>query len=320
LEDHPALKSWRLQLLRRYSGRHSEIFEYRSEARQRPIILKRISDSIKPEAADAAIVREFESLQAVRRLLPPQLLESVPEPLLILRDSRALVVEALAGKPLTMILKREANRFVGPLRLSRMSNIGRFTGAWLSQLHRTTARNPLRHDPAAFLGAVHRRLDRCQTVGVASETIEALKRRMTEASHQLEGQPVPAAARQGDFIPQNLLIDGNRLGVVDFESFSECDAIYEDVATFIAYIKALSSFPYYSQRALRRLGESFLQAYGVTGNEPLLRLYLARSLVVLISETNMGRGALNGKKRLLLLQEQLHSVCAELPRAASAVA
>jgi hypothetical protein len=320
LEDHPALKSWRLQLLRTYLGRHSEIFEYVSPNRLRHVIVKRINDSITPEAADAAITREFEALQAVRRNLPSQLLETIPQPLMILPDSKALVVEALAGKPLNLILKREANRFIGPLRVRRMVALGQLSGDWLRQFHQRTASTPLPHDSPKFLAYVDRRLARCRALGVTNETIDVLSGMIGRASREMDGYPGPAAARQGDFIPQNILVDGDRPGVVDFESFDEHDSIYEDLATFISYVQALTAFPYYSRRALGSLVEGFLQAYGLKDDEPLFRLYLARSIVVLISETNMGRGALNGQKRLRLLQAQLHRVCEGLPRSISIAA
>jgi hypothetical protein len=283
------------------------------------VIVKRIHDSIKLEAARAAIIREFESLQIVRNYLPPHLLETVPRPLMVLPDSKALVSEALSGKPLSHILKLEANRFIGPLRGSRMLALGQLTGRWLSELHQATRIKPLPHDSAAFLGDLERRLICCARVGVTADAINGLRLLMSRASHQMEGHLMPAAARQGDFIPQNILVDGSRLAVVDFESFCQSESVYEDVATFVAYLQALSAFPYYSQRALRRLSGSFLQTYGLTGDEAPLRLYLARSLVVLISEIDIGRAVLYGRrKRLSILQAQLQRVCRELPSAARA--
>ena len=235
---------------------------------------------------------------------------------MVLPDSGALVLEQLSGKPLAVILKREANRFLGPLRRGRMAALGRLTGYWLNQLHEATRTEPLRHDSALFLADIEDRFGRCR--GVRQEAIDRLMRRISRASHQIHGHPIPAAARQGDFIPQNILVDENLVRVVDFESFSRSESIYDDVATFVTYIRALSAFPYYSQPALRALADSFLQAYGVTGDERPFRLYLARALVVLISEMNLQRAALYAPKRLRLLQAQLERVCAELPRTASA--
>jgi hypothetical protein len=314
LEDHFALRPWRLELLRRSPGRHTEILEYQSLARSCPVIVKRITSWKKREHASAAIVREFESLRAVRRQLPAQLVDTVPRPLMVLPESAALVMEQLQGKPLSLILKLEANRLIGPLRGDRMVVVGQLAGLWLSQLHQATRTAPLYHDSNVFLDTLDERLVRCQTLGVKNNTIDELRRLICDASHQMDGHPIPAAARQGDFTPQNILIEGNRLGVVDFESFSESDSIYEDVSTFAAYIQALSTFPYYSQSALLRLADSFLQAYGVAGDEPALRLSLARSFVVLISEMNAHGAVFCGQKRVRFLQSQLDRVCAELAR------
>lgn len=317
-KDHHSLKSWRLELLREYSGRHSQVFEYRSRERSCTVIVKRIHDSIKAENAIASILREFESLVTIRERLPAHFLDTVPKPLVVLPDSKALVLSALSGTPLSVILKREANRFVGPFRQMRMQTLGRLIGEWLRQFHESTRTDPIPHDSRVFLGALEERLVQCRTVGLAEGSIDNLRRLMTSASDRLEGHLVPAAARQGDFIPQNLLVEGGRLAVVDFESFCQREAVYDDVAIFLAYIQALSTFPYYSQAALRRLTDSFLQAYGPTGEGPLLKLYLAGSLVVLVSELNVSRPALYGPRRLSLLLSQLHRVCEELPYASAA--
>ena len=300
LEDHRFLQPWRLDLVRRSVGRHSEILLYRSQKRARLVIVKRITCSSKSEQAEATVAREFASLHIVRNRLPRELLHTVATPLMLLRDPWALVLEPLSGEPLSVILKREANRLAGPLRRSRMLTVGQLAGYWLSELHQATRIDAFRHDSRVFLAELEERLGRCHSI--AAEAIARLWQLMREASRQLDGQLMPAAACQDDFIPQNLLIDGNRLGVVDFEAFTQSGAVYEDVATFMAYVQALSTHPYYSQTALRALTNSFLQAYGLSGDERPLRLYLARALVVLISEMRGEWTALYGRKRFQLIR------------------
>jgi hypothetical protein len=311
-EDHRALKSWRLELRRRSSGRHSEILEFESLGRWPGVVVKRISDHVPPEEAEAVVVREFESLQALRTQLPPQLLGTVPKPLMVLRTSTALVLEALSGRPLNIILKREANTLVGPLRRTRMLCLGQLAGRWLKALHEATSRKTSLHDSAEFLALLDSRLGRCRAAGMSDHLITATRQVLSEASHRIEGQPLAAAARQGDSIPQNILVDGNQLRVVDFENFCQSDSIYQDIATFVAYVQALSAVPYYSHRALHKLGQGFLHAYGVAGNEFPLRLYLARAIVWLISELTIEKAVTYTQRRLRLLQGQLESVCAEL--------
>ena len=310
LEDHFELRSLCLELRRRSSGRHSEILEYESRARPGGVIVKRSTDTIEGHEVEAKIVREYEALQTIRKSLPKQLLDTVPQPLMIFKQSRALVLEAMSGTPLNRILKREANKIVGPLRSVRMRVLGGLTGQWLKQLHQATRRELLLHSSSEFLAAVEERLERCRGIGVKADEIRNAKRLLTDASHKIEGHPIPVAARQGDFIPQNILVDGYRLRVVDFENFSQSDCIYQDVATFISYLQAVSAFPYYSQRALLKLSQAFLKAYGLSGDEFPLRLYLARAVIWLISELNLDGAFL--QIRLQLLREQLHRVCGEL--------
>jgi Ser/Thr protein kinase RdoA (MazF antagonist) len=118
------------------------------------------------------------------------------------------------------------------------------------------------------------------------------------------------AARQGDFIPQNVLVDGNRLGVVDFESFSKREPIVEDIAMFVAYVQALSAFPHYSQSALKPLNNAFLQACRFSGAEAPLQLYFARCTLILISELNLRRAF--GRRRFQSMRAQLEAACVSI--------
>jgi hypothetical protein len=277
------------------------------------VIVKRSFDRVDPDT-DAIVFREFEALQIVRKHLPPQLLSTVPKPLTVLSSSRALVLEGLSGKPLNVILKHEANRLIGVLRRRRMHHLGQLVGQWLRQLHQATRLEPLPHHSANFLALLEECLGRCRTVGLARDEVDTIRHWLGEASHSIEGQPMPSAARQGDFIPQNILVDGNRVRVVDFENFCRCDSVYQDIATFVTYVQALSAFAFYSHGALRDLTEGFFQAYGVTGNEFPFRLYLTRSFVRLISELDMTQRLFYGQHRLRLLQRQLYAACSELRR------
>lgn len=318
MEKYEGLQSWNLELIRKHEGRHSEISECHSHSRSRRVIVKRISDDIEDKPARAAILREFESLQMVRNYLPEQLRNTVPEPLMVLPETKELVVEAMQGRPLSWVLKRQANRLIGPLRLQRMSDLGRMAGRWLLEFHRTTKTKPMPHDSAKFMAWLEERFENCARNGVASSTVSAFRRMISQASSYLDGVPLPSAALQGDFLPQNILVQDNGIAVVDFESFHERYCTYQDVSIFVTYVRALSAFPYYSQKALRTLADSFLHAYGVSGDELPLRLYRAQSIVLLISELNMNRANMFARRRLELLQAQLQRVCAVLPGLAAA--
>jgi tRNA A-37 threonylcarbamoyl transferase component Bud32 len=301
-------------LVKKHAGRHSEILEYRSRSRSRQVIVKRISDAIDAQTAENAVIREFNSLQTVREYLPAHLRHTVPEPLVVLPGSKQLVVQALEGKPLSRILKRDANRVLGPLRLKRMAELGRAAGQWLRAFHECTRTKSLPHRPRPFLDELDIRLAQCRANGLSEETIAIARRMVGQRSRQIEGVLLPAAAQQGDFLPQNILVDMDRIGVVDFESFSEGTFTYEDVAIFVTYVQALRSLPYYSQTALQTLIDSFLEAYGLRGNEIAFQLYLAQSILLIIRELNVNR-VLFGRRRMQLLDAQLREICASFPGA-----
>jgi aminoglycoside phosphotransferase (APT) family kinase protein len=311
--DNSALKYWQLKLIRRSPGRHSEILECHSPARARGVIVKRITGGWRrPEDAEATVLREYRALAAIRKCLPANLLHTVPTPLAVVPASKTLVLEQMKGMPLSRILKREANRLIGRFRISRMNNLGRLAGRWLNEVHQAASSDPQPHDSQVFLEEFEQRITWCRRLGVSEHTVASLTEATRAASRRFDGQLEPMSARHGDFTPQNVLIDGDHVSVVDFENFNRADCVYEDIATFLAYVQTMSAFPYYSKSALAALNRSFLGAYGLTGEEPLMRLYLARALVVLVSETNPAQKTHFGQNRLELLQQQLEAVCTSL--------
>jgi thiamine kinase-like enzyme len=83
------------------------------------------------------------------------------------------------------------------------------------------------------------------------------------------------AASHGEFLPQNILIHGSRVGVVDFETYSGAAPVTRDLATFLTYIKMLEPKGIkYSHKTLKELARSFLEGYGNNFNIPHLRLQM----------------------------------------------
>ena len=311
IEEHPVLRTLGLQIVRRLAERHSEIVEYHSHLREAPIIIKRITRWKSTPEAEARIQHEYEALCELRKSLSPQLLRTVPEPLAVFPDAKAIVLTKLPGARLSSILKCEANLLTGSLRHARMALLGRLAGNWLFQMHQETRKEAVRFNTDSFLESLDSRLDRCRKLGIAEPVVSGLLGWVEQVAAQMDGCALPAAARQGDFTPQNILVERNQLGIVDFENFASQNPIYEDVATFMAYIVALSTFPYYSRGALRALVQSFAQAYGSKSDEAFLQLYFARALIVLISETNRERLTWYSQQRLALLQGCLVRLCAD---------
>lgn len=307
LREHPIFAGRQLEFVSRSCGRHSEHLEYRdrSAAGERRILVKRIKTWEGPGQPHETVAREHHALEKLREHFDPENRSSLPVPLLALPEANTLVVERLPGLPLSQILKREANRIVGPFRRHRMCAVSRLAAQWLRQFHHATQQPPQTHDSRAYLTELGQRLDRCATLGLDKTAAEEVWGLASRTSWKANQQLTSTAARHGDFIPQNILVHGARLGVVDFENFSECDVIYEDVGTFVAYLTMLRVSPFYSRGTLEAMISSFLATYGDHLSNPLLRLYVVKAAVTIVSEFQPKAGILGSPDRLRQLRKHL---------------
>ncbi len=119
------------------------------------------------------------------------------------------------------------------------------TGAWLGALQTSSEQPPVPFCADVFLRDLHKRPDQYSQRGLA----EDIKRSLTlaaDTAQRLEQIAVPCCARQGDFLPQNILIHHGKISLLDFENYLGADAAYEDVSTFIGYLRLLHTSPWYA--------------------------------------------------------------------------
>lgn len=273
-EQSPSLSSLGFDLVRTIEGRHSELLEFRP----RHVLVKRITRSRNPATARATVTREFAALQTLAGLVDSELKGSIPRPLLVLPDANTLVLECLRGTPLVRVLKRDANRMMGIFRRTRARKTGILVGQWLHRFHHATRQPPLHHDHPVYLAQLAKQLEHCDEIKLGSAADEVLEL-ASRASQRVHGQVVPCAARHGDFIPQNILVDGSNVRVVDFENFRERDVVYGDAGTFVAYLTMLGGRPLYSTAALRAMTAGFLAGYGREVRDTVFDLYILKSQV-----------------------------------------
>jgi aminoglycoside phosphotransferase (APT) family kinase protein len=303
LKEHPALAGRDLKLVGRMQITHSEILEYwdRSVPGSQHLIVKRIIRSQTPSAAALAVTKEFQALHALDRVTRGALEGSVPRAVLVIPEAHAIVLEKLPGRALDRLLKLWANRVAWTLRKKQLRVVGRLVGIWLAQFHRITRRSFIGHDSKSFLKELRSILDRCLNRGLEEPEAEAILTRATRLSMKLEGHLVPFAAKHGDFTPRNVLFDRqDRISLVDFENFSECCPVYEDVGSFVAYLALLKGRPYYSWEALDTVTRSFLNGYGIEPETELLSLY-ALKLGVTIFADGCSRGLISQRLGLTRL-------------------
>jgi Phosphotransferase enzyme family len=277
LKDQALFDGWELERVGRIQATHSEMFEYhgRSKAGAEQLAVKRVTASSNP---GETVSREFKAIQIVWALAG-QRLAGLPKPLMVLPEAGLMVTEKVSGIPLSQVLARRTNYVMAVFRAANVCDITRGVGGWLSQFHEATRQPALAHDAKAFDREVTSQLEGCVRRGLGGAAAQDIFRAASRASGLVDGQPLPAAARHGDFTARNILIDGERIGVVDFENFVERDTIYEDLGKFVAYLAMLQGRPGYSRVAVNAAAQCFLRGYGSSVDGKLVSLFALKAAV-----------------------------------------
>jgi hypothetical protein len=289
LKEQALFDGWELECVGRIQATHSEMFEYhgRSKAGDEQLAVKRITASSNPAET---VSREFEAIQIVWALAG-QRLDGLPKPLMVLPEAGLMVTEKLSGIPLSQVLSRQTNCVMAVFRTANVCDITRRVGGWLSQFHEATRQPALAHDAKAFDREVTSQLEGCVRRGLGAAAAQEIFRAASRTSGLVDGKPLPAAARHGDFTARNILIDGERIGVVDFENFVERDTIYEDLGKFVAYLAMLQGRPGYSRAAVNAAARCFLSGYGSSVDGKLVGLFALKAAVRMFAYRGKGRMA-----------------------------
>jgi len=271
-----------ITFLRETSSQHSQVSTYRIETLSGPryVVAKRIRDP-QPGTLDF-LQREYDALQKIREVAGDSLAGTFPDALLFSR--KRIVLSMVAGVSLDKQLKRTANVLTGWLSTRQMEKTGRQVAAWLGRFHELMRCDDVGHDHEKYAVEFGMLLPKCAPFGVAAATLRDVREAAFRLSHDLQSRSMPAAASHGDFIPQNILIHQGKVGVIDFASYSDRAPVYRDVAHFVGYLLLLGVKPIYAGKPLLVLASSFLAAYPFPLDSALLRIFLIKALLRLISD------------------------------------
>jgi hypothetical protein len=258
---------------------HSKATHYQSQSSggHAPIVVKH-TNAATPEKAAESVSREFAALETAWKLTGEALEGSLPKPLMVLPQHGLLVTEMLPGVPLSQTLRRSINYLAAPFRTADACQIARKIGVWLRRFHQATRQPALAHDTQAFEQEVRQQLEGCVKRRLNTAAAEEMFRIAARGSQLLAGKLMDSAGRHGDFTPRNILVSGERIGVIDFENFAERDTTYEDVGKFVAFLALLKGRPGYSRTAIDSVIDNFLEGYG-SGERMLVDLFALKAAV-----------------------------------------
>jgi Phosphotransferase enzyme family len=286
LREHPSFKGAELSFVRTIKARHSELFEYELRSVRHPlsIVVKHITDSRSSAIALETISRECRALQLLENVLEPPIRDSVPSALLLLPKTHSIVLTKLAGISMGSLLRQRANRITGVFGRNNACNLARRVGEWLRSFHDSTKGPGIEADTSDSLSEFDERLRLCLDRGLDPGIAGPISAQVFASSKEINGKVLPAAARHGDFIPQNILVANDRIALVDFEAFRRHAIIYEDVAQFSAYLLLMSQSALYDARTAKAMLSTFLKAYGTPITEVVWKFYLSRATIMEASE------------------------------------
>jgi hypothetical protein len=216
LKGQALFQGWELQRVGRVQGTHSEILHYRGRSKtgDEEFSVKHIVTSSNPAPT---VTREFQAVQRVWALAGERI-DGLQKPWMAIPEAGLMITSNVSGTAFNQVLKRHANLLTARLCGANVSGIARQAGAWLRQFHEVTQQGNLPHDAMAFDHELTSLLEGCVRRGLESSAAGSIFRSVSKASALIDGKPLPAAGRHGDFTARNILVDGGKIGVVDFEN------------------------------------------------------------------------------------------------------
>lgn len=231
-----------------------------------------------------ALERQFRALSELNFSLGETLQSSVPRP--IQHSDGMLLMTFVPGVNLRDILRLRANAITGWANKQSLAAIGRNVGTWLRQFQAATKAQNVDDVFGTYLAQLEANARRCGARGVSDILLSKV---LTDARSLIavpQKGHTESSASHGDFLPQNILIDGLNVGVVDFDNYSFVAPVYLDLATLLAYASLLAAKREYSRRALTFFSKGLILGYRHEVNLQLIKLFLFNAALRIMLDGN----------------------------------
>ena len=176
-----------------------------------------------------ALEQEFNALEALQEKLSQEFRLTVPKPLTLLAQGggpTVLLESFIADRSLYVEMRnslRPRQRVRDHLRQAR---------EWLAEFQRATRKEEGRFEETVIRTHVKDPLERFRQHGELSVHEEQLMRHTIQMAEKLQGESLFLTARQGDFWPRNFILNGDTVGVVDWEHFRGESDPFSDLFMF----------------------------------------------------------------------------------------
>ena len=244
--------------------------------------------AIEPRHSIHSLRRQFSALRELNCLLGDELEHTIPRVVSLEEEVGVLLTTFIPGIPLTSLLRWRANVIASTWSRNYFRKVGHSVGQWLRKFHTATGFDSHVHDHAGFMNELDKNLSHCSDLGFFKAVLPTVRDRAEQLSAALRSSLVRTAGSHGEFLPQNILIRGTDVGVIDFETYRSAAPVYRDLAAFLAYLKTLEGKGKYSRKSLRELASAFREGYGNYISVPQLHLHMINVILEIVHDREPG--------------------------------
>ena len=222
-------------------------------------------------------------------------LSGIPRPIGNFEELGAVVSTKINGLPLQSIIMKSASLpDVGNDALLEVA--ARQTGEWLQQFHKATAGTPSIVDAEALLAEMVGLCAKAEKDGLPAESIDAILGSARAAIGKLK-KPMRTSAVLHEFVPLNVLVATDGIGVCEFASLDPQGHSLYDPAIFLAAVEALEKYPFCNRSITEVVQDAFMEGYGVTAQErPVLDTLKMKVLLQMFAQGRAGKESAERKK------------------------
>lgn len=264
-----------------YHRKHSQIFLLRHAREKAPLIVKWYCHDSDMSPAPEEAVRQYQVMKKIHHELGDRGLFCCPKPVALLEKAAAVVMEEAAGINLRQLLARWT--YTAQYKADAVALVG----AWLRVFHDRYA------GPDAPLD-FSRKWEDIQNYLTQASSKSQSPVFVQEALHELENfpkesRPLPTTLAHGDFKPENVLFDANKVTVLDV-GMQYTDSVLLDMSQFIVGLRLSTLWPraIVHTPSIAYWERAFLRGYTQDASQyrfplewlnlqMLIRLWLARS-------------------------------------------
>jgi hypothetical protein len=238
-------------------SRHIDLYVKRirptgSEPDATALVLRRLKREYDGAAAAYNAVRGHAGLYAVR-------------PVALYPDLLAIVTERLPGRTLRHVLSRDAVWWASPGASRRLGSMVAGVARWLQmyQNRELSRERASLADLRSYLDIRLRALAARRFLGIAERDRDALLDYFDARAAAVTPEMLGVARAHGDLNPENILVDGDRVGLVDFSMIKVGPRLL-DVTHLYMCFELMRWRPWYRPSLLRDLQRRLLGEYDPT--------------------------------------------------------